>query len=100
MSVSSVPIFVSFLSPSLSFWVNLGQVLKDFLMKLEFLAFQVWHRRTFQPSGLFAARVDLQGSTPVWSSILARDFQSLLLVSDIILCLLVAGTVCPFHRGR
>lgn len=27
--------------------------------------FQVWHRRTFQPSGLFAARVDLQGSTSV-----------------------------------
>ncbi|XP_022718415.1 phospholipase SGR2 isoform X4 [Durio zibethinus] len=25
---------------------------------------QVWHRRTFQPSGLFAARVDLQGSNP------------------------------------
>ncbi|GKV09233.1 hypothetical protein SLEP1_g20768 [Rubroshorea leprosula] len=25
---------------------------------------QVWHRRTFQPSGLFAARVDLQGSSP------------------------------------
>ncbi|XP_065852193.1 phospholipase SGR2-like isoform X2 [Euphorbia lathyris] len=25
---------------------------------------QVWRRRTFQPSGLFAARVDLQGSTP------------------------------------
>lgn len=25
---------------------------------------QVWHRRTFQPSGLFAARVDLQGYTP------------------------------------
>ncbi|XP_051143262.1 phospholipase SGR2 [Andrographis paniculata] len=25
---------------------------------------QVWHRRTFQPSGLFAARIDLQGSTP------------------------------------
>lgn len=25
---------------------------------------QVWHRRRFQPSGLFAARVDLQGSTP------------------------------------
>ncbi|XP_022852802.1 phospholipase SGR2-like isoform X4 [Olea europaea var. sylvestris] len=24
---------------------------------------QVWHRRSFQPSGLFAARVDLQGST-------------------------------------
>ncbi|KAG8046318.1 hypothetical protein GUJ93_ZPchr0008g12586 [Zizania palustris] len=24
---------------------------------------QVWHRRKFQPSGLFAARVDLQGST-------------------------------------
>ncbi|KAH7663805.1 alpha/beta-Hydrolases protein [Dioscorea alata] len=23
---------------------------------------QVWHRRTFQPSGLFAARVDLQGT--------------------------------------
>ncbi|ONK73155.1 uncharacterized protein A4U43_C04F27840 [Asparagus officinalis] len=23
---------------------------------------QIWHRRTFQPSGLFAARVDLQGS--------------------------------------
>lgn len=99
MSISSVPIFVSFLSQSLSFWVNLGQVLKDLLMKLEFLAFQVWHRRTFQPSGLFAARVDLHGSTPVWSSILAQD-QSLLLVSDIIMCLLVAGTVCPFHRRR
>ncbi|KAM3211533.1 hypothetical protein ACQJBY_064975 [Aegilops geniculata] len=26
--------------------------------------YQVWHRRKFQPSGLFAARVDLQGSTP------------------------------------
>ncbi|KAM0881939.1 hypothetical protein ACQ4PT_032581 [Festuca glaucescens] len=25
---------------------------------------QVWHRRKFQPSGLFAARVDVQGSTP------------------------------------
>ncbi|KAL0370914.1 UNVERIFIED_CONTAM: Phospholipase SGR2 [Sesamum angustifolium] len=25
---------------------------------------QVWHRRTFQQSGLYAARVDLQGSTP------------------------------------
>ncbi|VAI88521.1 unnamed protein product [Triticum turgidum subsp. durum] len=25
--------------------------------------YQVWHRRKFQPSGLFAARVDLQGST-------------------------------------
>ncbi|OVA08145.1 DDHD [Macleaya cordata] len=25
---------------------------------------QVWHRRRFQPSGLFAARIDLQGSTP------------------------------------
>lgn len=24
---------------------------------------KVWHRRSFQPSGLFAARVDLQGST-------------------------------------
>lgn len=24
---------------------------------------QVWHRRTYQPSGLFAARVDLQGTT-------------------------------------
>ncbi|EPS63168.1 hypothetical protein M569_11618, partial [Genlisea aurea] len=24
----------------------------------------IWHRRTFQPSGLFAARVDLQGSVP------------------------------------
>lgn len=23
---------------------------------------QVWHRRTFQPSGLFAARIDLQGT--------------------------------------
>ncbi|KAH9322320.1 hypothetical protein KI387_016959, partial [Taxus chinensis] len=23
----------------------------------------VWHRRTFQPSGQFAARVDLQGAT-------------------------------------
>ncbi|PKA55077.1 hypothetical protein AXF42_Ash003714 [Apostasia shenzhenica] len=26
---------------------------------------QVWHRRTFQPSGLFAARVDLQGIAEV-----------------------------------
>ncbi|KAI8002525.1 Phospholipase SGR2 [Camellia lanceoleosa] len=25
---------------------------------------KVWHRRTFQPSGLFASRIDLQGSTP------------------------------------
>lgn len=24
---------------------------------------QVWHRRTFQPSGLFAARIDIQGTT-------------------------------------
>ncbi|KAI8003203.1 hypothetical protein LOK49_LG08G03066 [Camellia lanceoleosa] len=26
--------------------------------------YRVWNRRTFQPSGLFAARVGLQGSTP------------------------------------
>ncbi|KAJ4843910.1 hypothetical protein Tsubulata_034436 [Turnera subulata] len=25
---------------------------------------KVWHRRTFQPSGLFAARIDMHGSTP------------------------------------
>ncbi|KAG6526088.1 hypothetical protein ZIOFF_016065 [Zingiber officinale] len=25
---------------------------------------QVWHRRTFQPSGQFAARIDLQGTSP------------------------------------
>ncbi|KAK4371881.1 hypothetical protein RND71_007265 [Anisodus tanguticus] len=25
---------------------------------------KVWHRRTFQPSGLYAARVDMQGFTP------------------------------------
>ncbi|KAH6765763.1 shoot gravitropism 2 [Perilla frutescens var. hirtella] len=52
---------------------------------------QVWHRRTFQPSGLFAARVDLQGSTPglhalftgeddtweAWLSIDASGFSSI-----------------------
>lgn len=38
---------------------------------------QVWHRRTFQPSGLFAARVELQGST------------------------LIIGTACTIYwRGR
>ncbi|MED6167907.1 hypothetical protein PIB30_007222 [Stylosanthes scabra] len=52
---------------------------------------QVWHRRTFQPSGLFAARVDLQGSTPglhalftgeddtwdAWLSVDASGFSSI-----------------------
>lgn len=38
---------------------------EDVAEQLEFAyCRQVWRRRTFQPSGLFAARVDLQGSTP------------------------------------
>ncbi|GAA0143019.1 phospholipase [Lithospermum erythrorhizon] len=43
-------------------WLPLRE---DVSEQLEF-AFRsrVWHRRTFQPSGLFAARVDLRGSTP------------------------------------
>ncbi|KAJ6855386.1 phospholipase SGR [Populus alba x Populus x berolinensis] len=56
---------------------------------------QVWHRRTFQPSGLFAARVDLQGSTPglhalftgedntweAWLNIDASGFSSIITFS-------------------
>ncbi|KAM7477268.1 hypothetical protein LguiB_024511 [Lonicera macranthoides] len=34
---------------------------------------QVWHRRTFQPSGLFAARVDLQGSTGLHALFTGED---------------------------
>uniref|UniRef100_A0A5B7B4E9 Putative phospholipase SGR2 isoform X2 n=1 Tax=Davidia involucrata TaxID=16924 RepID=A0A5B7B4E9_DAVIN len=42
-------------------WLPLRE---DVAEQLEFAyRSQVWHRRTFQPSGLFAARVDLQGST-------------------------------------
>ncbi|XP_043719864.1 phospholipase SGR2 isoform X2 [Telopea speciosissima] len=41
-------------------WLPLRE---DVAEQLEFAyRSQVWHRRTFQPSGLFAARVDLQGS--------------------------------------
>ncbi|KAJ7961435.1 Phospholipase SGR2 [Quillaja saponaria] len=53
---------------------------------------QVWHRRMFQPSGLFAARVELQGSTPglhahftgeddtweAWLNVDASGFSSLI----------------------
>lgn len=43
-------------------WLPLRE---DVAEQLEFAyRSKVWHRRTFQPSGLFAARVDLQGSTP------------------------------------
>ncbi|KAK4803702.1 hypothetical protein SAY86_003519 [Trapa natans] len=43
-------------------WLPLRE---DVAEQLEFAyRSQVWHRRTFQPSGLYAARVDLQGSTP------------------------------------
>ncbi|KAI5668916.1 hypothetical protein M9H77_18769 [Catharanthus roseus] len=43
-------------------WLPLRE---DIAEQLEFAyRSKVWHRRTFQPSGLFAARVDLQGSTP------------------------------------
>ncbi|KNA06172.1 hypothetical protein SOVF_183510 isoform B [Spinacia oleracea] len=43
-------------------WLPLRE---DIAEQLEFAyRRQVWHRRTFQPSGLFAARVDLQGYTP------------------------------------
>lgn len=42
-------------------WLPLRE---DVAEQLEFAyRSQVWHRRTFQPSGLFAARVELQGST-------------------------------------
>ncbi|XP_019051899.1 PREDICTED: phospholipase SGR2-like, partial [Nelumbo nucifera] len=42
-------------------WLPLRE---DVAEQLEFAyRCKVWHRRTFQPSGLFAARVDLQGST-------------------------------------
>ncbi|XP_076891634.1 phospholipase SGR2-like isoform X2 [Bidens hawaiensis] len=38
---------------------------EDVAEQLEFAyRSRVWHRRTFQPSGLFAARVDMQGSSP------------------------------------
>lgn len=43
-------------------WLPLRE---DVAEQLEFAyRCQVWHRRTFQPSGLFAARIDVQGSTP------------------------------------
>ncbi|XP_015578711.2 phospholipase SGR2 isoform X1 [Ricinus communis] len=56
---------------------------------------QVWHRRTFQQSGLFAARVDLQGSTPglhalftgeddtweAWLNVDASGFSSIITLS-------------------
>ncbi|KAL3513354.1 hypothetical protein ACH5RR_026071, partial [Cinchona calisaya] len=43
-------------------WLPLRE---DVAEQLEFAyRSKIWHRRTFQPSGLFAARVDLQGSTP------------------------------------
>ncbi|GAB2268429.1 Phospholipase sgr2 [Dionaea muscipula] len=42
-------------------WLPLRE---DIAEQLEFAyRRQVWHRRTFQPSGLFAARIDLHGST-------------------------------------
>ncbi|KAL6976552.1 Phospholipase sgr2 [Sarracenia purpurea var. burkii] len=42
-------------------WIPLRE---DVSEQLEFAyRSKVWHRRTFQPSGLFAARVDLHGST-------------------------------------
>ncbi|KAK1437527.1 hypothetical protein QVD17_03320 [Tagetes erecta] len=38
---------------------------EDVAEQLEFAyRSRVWHRRTFQPSGLFAARVEMQGSSP------------------------------------
>ncbi|KAI7750810.1 hypothetical protein M8C21_019716, partial [Ambrosia artemisiifolia] len=43
-------------------WLPLRE---DISEQLEFAyRSKVWRRRTFQPSGLFAARVDLQGSSP------------------------------------
>ncbi|OVA14553.1 DDHD [Macleaya cordata] len=43
-------------------WLPLRE---DVAEQLEFAyRSQIWHRRTFQQSGLFAARIDLQGSTP------------------------------------
>ncbi|XP_077224242.1 phospholipase SGR2-like isoform X2 [Tasmannia lanceolata] len=42
-------------------WLPLRE---DVAEQLEFAySCQVWHRRTFQPSGLFAARIDLHGAT-------------------------------------
>ncbi|KAJ8574303.1 hypothetical protein K7X08_026108 [Anisodus acutangulus] len=38
---------------------------EDVAEQLEFAyRSKVWHRRTFQPSGLYAARIDMQGFTP------------------------------------
>ncbi|PKI55011.1 hypothetical protein CRG98_024611 [Punica granatum] len=52
-------------------WLPLRE---DVAEQLEFAyRCQVWHRRTFQPSGLFAARVDLQGSTPVWHGFISKE---------------------------
>ncbi|XP_057994716.1 phospholipase SGR2 isoform X2 [Hevea brasiliensis] len=56
---------------------------------------QVWRRRTFQPTGLFAARIDLQGSTPglhalftgedntweAWLNVDASGFKSVISLS-------------------
>ncbi|XP_031250030.1 phospholipase SGR2-like [Pistacia vera] len=43
-------------------WLPLREDVAEQL-KIDYLS-KVWRRRRFQPSGLFAARVDLQGSTP------------------------------------
>ncbi|PWA83010.1 shoot gravitropism 2 (SGR2) [Artemisia annua] len=36
----------------------------------------VWHCRTFQPSGLFVARVDMQGSTPGLHAIFTGEYDT------------------------
>ncbi|KAK9269952.1 hypothetical protein L1049_025525 [Liquidambar formosana] len=71
-------------------WLPLRE---DVAEQLEFAyRSKVWHRRTFQPSGLFAARVDLQGSTlglhalftgeddtwEAWLNIVASGFSSVI----------------------
>ncbi|XP_057864336.1 phospholipase SGR2 isoform X8 [Cryptomeria japonica] len=87
---------------SRSEWLPLRE---DIAEQLEFAyRSQVWHRRTFQPSGQFAARVDLQGATQslhalftgeddTWEAWLGVDSSSLLLVIG------VRGNGIKLRRG-
>ena len=75
----------------------------DFLLAnvFDINSFQVGHCRTFQPSGLFVARVDMQGSTPVCWFLMLNLYLGHLILSSFMLALstllVSCRATCYFH---
>ena len=58
---------------------------------------QVWHWRSFQSSGLFAARIDIQGSSEVFCTLIFVHEISCFCPYLMVEAKSLIGVACTFH---